>query len=235
VGGDFGGDDWRALCQPVFTIDGGAYKVIAQVERSGRLTADDLQRIYVTGPNGQLMPLGAVAETPQGNRAAHPQSPFSSSMPSRSRACRRARWRTGCACWKTRRRRFFPLAMRIDYTGESRQLRQESGQVPARPWAWPSCSFSWSSPHNSILPRSLCHPGRSAPLAMFGALIFTFLKFQGPPGMTFPLTAGWTCDTEHLLPGRIGDPGRPGVKERHPDRRIRQRATKSAACPRLTP
>src|SRR5688572_32907129 len=32
----------------------------------------------------------------------------------------------------------------------------------------------------------------SVPLAMFGALIFSFLKFQGPPGMDFPLTDGWT-------------------------------------------
>ena len=32
----------------------------------------------------------------------------------------------------------------------------------------------------------------SVPLAMFGALIFTFLKFSGPPGMSFALTDGWT-------------------------------------------
>ncbi|HYH42960.1 MAG TPA: efflux RND transporter permease subunit, partial [Burkholderiales bacterium] len=32
----------------------------------------------------------------------------------------------------------------------------------------------------------------SVPLAMFGALIFTFLKFAGPPGMTYPMTEGWT-------------------------------------------
>jgi multidrug efflux pump len=32
----------------------------------------------------------------------------------------------------------------------------------------------------------------SVPLAMFGALIFTFLKFQGPPGLSFKLTQGWT-------------------------------------------
>jgi len=32
----------------------------------------------------------------------------------------------------------------------------------------------------------------SVPLAMFGALIFTFLKFAGPPGMHFALTEGWT-------------------------------------------
>jgi multidrug efflux pump len=27
---------------------------------------------------------------------------------------------------------------------------------------------------------------------MFGALIFSFLKFAGPPGLEFPLTEGWT-------------------------------------------
>jgi multidrug efflux pump len=32
----------------------------------------------------------------------------------------------------------------------------------------------------------------SVPLAIFGALIFTFLKFQGPPGVGFGLTRGWT-------------------------------------------
>jgi multidrug efflux pump len=32
----------------------------------------------------------------------------------------------------------------------------------------------------------------SVPLAMFGAMIFTFAKFAGPPGMSFGLTEGWT-------------------------------------------
>jgi len=32
----------------------------------------------------------------------------------------------------------------------------------------------------------------SVPLALFGALIFTFLKFAGPPGMHFKLAEGWT-------------------------------------------
>ena len=32
----------------------------------------------------------------------------------------------------------------------------------------------------------------SVPLAMFGALIFAFLKFSGPPGLKFGLTEGWT-------------------------------------------
>jgi multidrug efflux pump len=32
----------------------------------------------------------------------------------------------------------------------------------------------------------------SVPLAMFGASIFTFLKFAGPPGLRFAVTEGWT-------------------------------------------
>jgi multidrug efflux pump len=32
----------------------------------------------------------------------------------------------------------------------------------------------------------------SVPLAMFGALVFSFLKFSGPPGVHFGLTEGWT-------------------------------------------
>jgi multidrug efflux pump len=32
----------------------------------------------------------------------------------------------------------------------------------------------------------------SVPLAMFGALIFTFLKFAGPPGLHLAATDGWT-------------------------------------------
>jgi multidrug efflux pump len=32
----------------------------------------------------------------------------------------------------------------------------------------------------------------SVPLALFGALAFTFLKFSGPPGMSFGLTDPWT-------------------------------------------
>src|SRR5205823_973448 len=32
----------------------------------------------------------------------------------------------------------------------------------------------------------------SVPLAMFGALVFTFLKFAGPPGLHFAATERWT-------------------------------------------
>ena len=56
-----------------FDIDGRSYKVIPQIERAGRLTPDQLKDIHVTGPNGQLMPLGAVATHAQRDRASHAQ------------------------------------------------------------------------------------------------------------------------------------------------------------------
>ena len=44
-----------------FSIQGRSYKVIPQVKRSERLTPDQLEDIYVTGPNGKLVPLSTFA------------------------------------------------------------------------------------------------------------------------------------------------------------------------------
>ncbi|MFL6234708.1 MAG: efflux RND transporter permease subunit, partial [Thermoanaerobaculia bacterium] len=44
-----------------FSIQGRSYKVIPQVKRSERLTADQLRGIYVTGAGGKLVPLSTFA------------------------------------------------------------------------------------------------------------------------------------------------------------------------------
>jgi multidrug efflux pump len=44
-----------------FNIEGRAYKVIPQLARAGRLNPDQLQDIYVTGPDKQLVPLSTIA------------------------------------------------------------------------------------------------------------------------------------------------------------------------------
>ena len=44
-----------------FSVQGRSYKVIPQVKRSGRLTTDQLNDIYVTGANGTLVPLSTFA------------------------------------------------------------------------------------------------------------------------------------------------------------------------------
>ena len=44
-----------------FSIQGRSYKVIPQIKRSERLTPDQLEQIYVTGPEGKLVPLSTFA------------------------------------------------------------------------------------------------------------------------------------------------------------------------------
>jgi multidrug efflux pump len=44
-----------------FSISGRSYKVIPQIERTGRLNADQLQDIYITGTGGQLIPVSTIA------------------------------------------------------------------------------------------------------------------------------------------------------------------------------
>ena len=89
-------------------------------------------------------------------------------------------------------RAILPQGYRFDYTGESRQLRQEGGKfLPAMGLALLLIFLVLAAQFNSFRDPFVILAG-SVPLAMFGALIFTFLKFSGPPGMSFALTDGWT-------------------------------------------
>jgi multidrug efflux pump len=88
--------------------------------------------------------------------------------------------------------KILPPGYRIDYTGESRQLRQEGGKfLPAMGLALLLIFLVLAAQFNSFRDPFVILAG-SVPLAMFGALIFSFLKFAGPPGMKFALTQGWT-------------------------------------------
>jgi multidrug efflux pump len=174
-----------------FSIEGRAYKVIAQVERGARLTPDDLKRIYVTGPQGQLMPLGAVANLKSGveprtlNRFQQHNAVKLSGVPTRS-------IEQGLEVLEQAAAKILPAGYHVGYTGESRQLRQESGKfLPAMSLALVLIFLVLAAQFNSFRDPLVILAG-SAPLAMFGALIFTFLKFQGPPGLAYGLTAGWT-------------------------------------------
>ena len=174
-----------------FNIDGRAYKVIPQIERAGRLTADQLQKIYVTGPNGSLMPLSAVATMKKGveprslNRFQQLNAVKISGLAPRSLD-------QGLAFLEDKAAQILPPGYRVDYTGESRQLRQESGKfLPAMGLAVVLIFLVLAAQFNSFR-DPLVILGGSVPLAMFGALTFCFLKFAGPPGLRFPLTEGWT-------------------------------------------
>ena len=174
-----------------FNIDGRAYKVIPQVERAGRLTPDQLSNLYVTGPSGSLMPLSAVASLRQGveprtlNRMQQLNAVKLSGVAPRS-------LEAGLQALEDAATKILPPGYKVDYTGQSRQLRQEGGKfLPAMGLALLLIFLVLAAQFNSFR-DPLVILGGSVPLALFGALIFSFLKFAGPPGMSFGLTEGWT-------------------------------------------
>jgi multidrug efflux pump len=174
-----------------FNIDGRSYKVIPQVERAQRLTADQLADIHITAPGGLLMPLGAVAtlrrevEPRTLNRFQQLNAVKLSGVAPRSLD-------SALRVLEDAAARILPAGYRVDYTGESRQLRQEGGKfLPAIGLALVLIFLVLAAQFNSFRDPLVILAG-SVPLAMFGAMIFTFLKFAGPPGLHFKLTEGWT-------------------------------------------
>ena len=174
-----------------FNIDGRSYKVIPQIERSGRLTSAELADIHVSGPGGRLIPLSAIATIRGGveprslNRFQQLNAIKISGLPTRS-------LKDGLAVLESTAAKILPPGSKIDYTGESRQLRQEAGRfLPALGLALLVIFLVLAAQFNSFRDPFVILAG-SVPLAMFGALCFTFLKFAGPPGLRFGLTEGWT-------------------------------------------
>jgi multidrug efflux pump len=174
-----------------FSMDGRSYKVIPQIERSARLTPEQLNQIHISGPGGQLIPLGAIAtqravvEPRSLNRFQQLNAIKISGVATRS-------LENGLRLLEETAARILPEGYRLDYTGESRQLRQEGGKfLPAMGLALLVIFLVLAAQFNSFRDPLVILAG-SVPLAIFGAMIFTFLKFQGPPGMDFGLTKGWT-------------------------------------------
>jgi multidrug efflux pump len=174
-----------------FNLDGRSYKVIPQIERVGRLNVDQLKDIYITGPGGKVIPLGSVASIKSGveprtlNRFQQLNAVKISGMAPRSID-------GGLKVLEEAAAKVLPPGGHVDYTGESRQLRTESGKfLPAMGLALVLIFLVLAAQFNSFRDPFVILAG-SVPLAMFGALIFTFLKFTGPPGLSFALTKGWT-------------------------------------------
>ncbi len=174
-----------------FDIAGRSYKVIPQVARASRLTPAQLEDIHISGPGDRLVPLSSIAELTSEveprtlNRFQQLNAVKLSGVPTRSldqalRVLEEAAEET------------LPPGYTLGYTGEARQLRQESGRfLPAMGLAVLLIFLVLAAQFDSFRDPFVILAG-SVPLAMFGALVFTFLEFQGPPGLRFGLTEGWT-------------------------------------------
>ena len=174
-----------------FNIAGRSYKVIPQVERVGRLNPEQLENIYVTGPNGQLMPLGTVASL---RNSTEPRSlnRFQQLNAVKISGVAIRPLDQALRFLEDEAAKLMPLGYAIDYTGESRQLRLEGGSrfFATMGFAIILIFLVLAAQFNSFRDPFVILLG-SVPLAMFGALLFTFLKMPNPQ-IPFPLTEGWT-------------------------------------------
>jgi multidrug efflux pump len=171
-----------------FNIDGRAYKVIPQIERAERLNPDQLQNIFVTGPNDQLVPLGTIA-TLRDSTVPRTLNRFQQ-LNSIKLSGMTAQLDEGLKVLEAAAREILPPGYTINYTGESRQLRTEGGKfLPALGLAIVAIFLVLAVQFNSFRDPLVILLG-SVPLAMFGALIFTILKM---PDVGLPyFTDGWT-------------------------------------------
>jgi multidrug efflux pump len=174
-----------------FDIEGRSYKVIAQVERAARLSPAQLGDLRVGAPGGRLVPLSAIATLKEGveprtlNRFQQLNSVKISGVATRSLD-------DALQAIEATAARILPSGYRVEHTGESRQLREERGRfLPALALALVLIFLVLAAQFDSFRDPFVVLAG-SVPLAMFGALAFTFLKFTGPPGLRFAATEGWT-------------------------------------------
>ncbi len=173
-----------------FNIEGYSYKVIPQVERVERLNPEQLENIYVTGPGGQLIPLSTIAtiETKVQPRALNRMQQLNavtlSGVPIRP-------LNQALAFMEEEAAKILPEGYVLDYRGESRQLRNDTGAsfVAMMGLALALIYLVLAAQFNSFRDPFIIVFG-SFPLAMFGASIFMFLKMPNP-NLAF-WTDGWT-------------------------------------------
>jgi multidrug efflux pump len=172
-----------------FDIAGRSYKVIPQVQRVDRLTADQLRSIYVTGPGGDLVPLSTVA-TLRNSVVPRSLNRFQQLNAVKISGVAVRPLDEALGFLEQEAAKILPKGYVLDYTGESRQLRSEGNQfLPTFALAIVLIFLVLAAQFNSFRDPFVILAG-SVPLAMFGALIFTFLKIPDP---NVPFwTHGWT-------------------------------------------
>ena len=170
-----------------FNIEGRSYKVIPQIKRVDRLNPEQLENIYVSGPNNQLIPLSTVASIGHKtvarslNRMQQLNAVTISGVPTGSID-------SALKFLENEARNILPKGYVLDYTGESRQLRIEGSKFLGVFLLSLALIFLvLAAQFNSFRDPFIILFG-SVPLAMFGAAIFMFLKM--PFGKFF--TDGWT-------------------------------------------
>ena len=153
------------------------------------MTPEQLQDIHVTGPNGQLIALSAIAKL-RDSVAPRSLNRFQQLNAVKLSGVAFRPLDEALAFLETEAAAILPAGYTVDYTGESRQLRTEGDKfLPAFLLAVVLIFLVLAAQFNSFRDPFVILAG-SVPLGMFGALTLTFLKMPNP---NVPFwTDGWT-------------------------------------------
>jgi multidrug efflux pump len=161
-----------------FSIQGQSYKVIPQVKRVERLTPEQLNEIYVKGSNDQLVPLSTFAslktttEPRQLNKfqqlnAVRIQGVIPPPVPLDS----------ALRFLETEAKKVLPPGFTVDYAGESRQLRVEGSKFLGTFLLSALLIYLVLAAQFESFRDPFIVLAGSVPLAIAGALLFSFLGF----------------------------------------------------------
>jgi multidrug efflux pump len=159
-----------------FSIQGRSYKVIPQIKRTERLTADQLERIYITGSDDQLVPLSTFASLRttaeprelkkfQQLNAVRIQGVIPPPVPLDQ----------ALLFLENQARTILPQGFTIDYAGESRQLRTEGGRFLGTFLLSAILIYLVLAAQFESFRDPFIILAGSVPLALSGALLFSFL------------------------------------------------------------
>jgi multidrug efflux pump len=161
-----------------FSIQGRSYKVIPQVKREDRLTAEQLQGVYVTGPDRRLVPLSTFATLKttvqprelkrfQQLNTVRVQGVFAPG----------ATLDQALRFLENESAKILPQGFTFDYAGESRQLRVEGSKFLGTFILSAILIYLVLAAQFESFRDPFIILAGSVPLALSGALLFSFLGF----------------------------------------------------------
>jgi multidrug efflux pump len=161
-----------------FSIQGRSYKVIPQVKRTERLTADQLENMYITGSNDRLVPLSTFATL---KTTAEPRElkKFQQLNAVRVQGVTPPPVPLDAALTllENEARAILPQGFTIDYAGESRQLRTEGSKFLGTFLLSAVLIYLVLAAQFESFRDPFIILAGSVPLAVSGALMFSFLGF----------------------------------------------------------
>ena len=159
-----------------FSIQGRSYKVIPQIKRSDRLTPEQLESIYVTGPGGKLVPLSTFA-TLRTSTEPRELKRFQQLNAVRIQGVIVPGVSLDAALTflETEAGKMLPQGYTTDYAGESRQLRTEGSKFLGVFLLSAILIYLVLAAQFESFRDPFVILAGSVPLAISGALIFSFL------------------------------------------------------------